>query len=246
MLSGKTALITGGSRGIGRAIAKKLSSLGCNVVINYNSNAAPAEELINELKAEDKEGLAIQGNVNNFEEAKNIVDVTVKTYGSIDILVNNAGITRDNLLLRMSEEDFDDVIGTNLKGAFNCTKHASKYMLKKKKGRIISIASVIGLIGNSGQANYAASKAGIIGFTKSVARELATRNITANAIAPGFIVSDMTDQLSDEQKSAIKSNIPMNSFGTAEDIANLVAFLASDESGYITGQVINVDGGMAM
>ncbi len=246
MLSGKTALITGGSKGIGRAIARKLSSLGCNVVINYNSNAAPAEEFINELKSEGKEGLALQGNVSNFEDAKNIVETTVKTYKSIDILVNNAGITRDNLLLRMSEEDFDDVIGTNLKGAFNCTKHASKYMLKKKKGRIISIASVIGLIGNSGQANYAASKAGIIGFTKSVARELATRNITANAIAPGFIVSDMTDQLSDEQKSAIKSNIPMNSFGTAEDIANLVAFLASDESGYITGQVINVDGGMAM
>lgn len=246
MLSGKTALITGGSKGIGRAIARKLSSLGCNVVINYNSNAAPAEEFINELKSEGKEGLALQGNVSNFEDAKNIVETTVKTYKSIDILVNNAGITRDNLLLRMSEEDFDDVIGTNLKGAFNCTKYASKYMLKKKKGRIISIASVIGLIGNPGQANYAASKAGIIGLTKSVAKELATRNITANAIAPGFIVSDMTDQLSDEQKSAIKSNIPMNSFGTAEDIANLVAFLASDESGYITGQVINVDGGMAM
>ncbi|RBP62628.1 3-oxoacyl-[acyl-carrier-protein] reductase [Alkalibaculum bacchi] len=246
MLSGKTALITGGSRGIGRAIAKKLSSLGCNIVINYNSNAAPAEELINELKVEGKEGLALQGDVSNFENAKNIVDTTVKTYGSIDILINNAGITRDNLLLRMSEEDFDQVISTNLKGAFNCTKHASKYMLKKKKGRIISIASVIGLVGNAGQANYAASKAGIIGLTKSVAKELATRNITVNAIAPGFIVSDMTDQLSDEQKSAIKSNIPMNSFGTAEDIANLVGFLASDESGYITGQVINVDGGMAM
>lgn len=246
MLSGKTALITGGSRGIGRAIAKKLSSLGCNIVINYNSNAAPAEELINELKVEGKEGLALQGDVSNFEDAKNIVDTTVKTYGSIDILINNAGITRDNLLLRMSEEDFDQVISTNLKGAFNCTKHASKYMLKKKKGRIISIASVIGLVGNVGQANYAASKAGIIGLTKSVAKELATRNITVNAIAPGFIVSDMTDQLSDEQKSAIKSNIPMNSFGTAEDIANLVGFLASDESGYITGQVINVDGGMAM
>lgn len=246
MLSGKTALITGGSRGIGRAIAKKLSSLGCTIVINYNSNAAPAEELIEELRADNKEGLALQGDVSHFEDAKNIVDTTVKTYGSIDILINNAGITRDNLLLRMSEEDFDDVISTNLKGAFNCTKHASKYMLKKKKGRIISIASVIGLVGNAGQANYAASKAGVIGLTKSVAKELATRNITVNAIAPGFIVSDMTDQLSDEQKSAIRSNIPMNSFGTAEDIANLVAFLASDESGYITGQVINVDGGMAM
>ncbi|WP_303865099.1 3-oxoacyl-[acyl-carrier-protein] reductase [Alkalibaculum bacchi] len=246
MLTGKTALITGGSRGIGRAIAKKLSSLGCNIVINYNSNAAPAEELITELKAEGKEGLVIQGDVSNFEDAKNIVDTTVKTYGSIDILINNAGITRDNLLLKMSEEDFDHVINTNLKGAFNCTKHASRHMLKKKKGRIISIASVIGLVGNTGQANYAASKAGIIGLTKSVAKELATRNITVNAIAPGFIVSDMTDQLSDEQKSAIKSNIPMNSFGTAEDIANLVGFLASDESGYITGQVINVDGGMAM
>lgn len=246
MLTGKTALITGGSRGIGKAIAIKLSSLGCNIVINYNSNAVPANELVEELKQNGVEALAIQGNVSDFAASKNIVDTTVKTFGSIDILVNNAGITRDNLILRMSEEEFDSVIDTNLKGCFNCVKHASKYMLKKKKGRIINVASVIGLIGNPGQANYAASKAGIIGLTKSVAKELATRNITVNAVAPGFIISDMTDKLSEEQKDAIKVNIPMNSFGTAEDVSNLVAFLSSDEAGYITGQVINVDGGMVV
>ncbi|MPW26387.1 3-oxoacyl-[acyl-carrier-protein] reductase [Alkalibaculum sp. M08DMB] len=246
MLTGKTALITGGSRGIGKAIAQKLSSLNCNVVINYNSNDKAASDLITELKSNGKEAFAIKGNVSDFNESKNIIDTTIKMYGSIDILVNNAGITRDNLILRMSEDDFDDVISTNLKGCFNCIKHTSKYMLKKKKGRIINIASVIGLIGNAGQSNYAASKAGIIGLTKSVAKELATRGITVNAIAPGFIVSDMTEKLTEEQKDVIKSNIPANALGTVEDVSNLVAFLASDESGYITGQVINVDGGMVV
>ncbi len=246
MLTGKTALITGGSGGIGREIAKKLSSLGCNIVINYNSNAVPANVLVEELKQSGVEALAVQGNVSDFNQSKHIIDTTVNTFGAIDILVNNAGITRDNLLLRMSEEDFDQVIDTNLKGCFNCIKHASKYMLKKKKGRIINVASVIGQIGNPGQANYAASKAGVIGLTKSVAKELATRNITVNAVAPGFIISDMTNKLTEEQKDAIKVNIPMNTFGTAEDVSNLVAFLSSDDAGYITGQVINVDGGMVV
>lgn len=246
MLTGKTALITGGSGGIGRAIAKKLSSLGCNIVINYNSNAIPANKLVEELKENGVEALAIQGNVSNFDESKHIIDTTISTFGSIDILVNNAGITRDNLILRMSEEEFDQVIDTNLKGCFNCIKHASKYMIKKKMGRIINVASVIGQIGNPGQANYAASKAGVIGLTKSVAKELATRNITVNAVAPGFIISDMTDKLTEEQKDAIKINIPMKTFGTTEDVSNLVAFLSSDEAGYITGQVINVDGGMVV
>ena len=246
MLTGKTALITGGSRGIGKAIAKKLSNLGCNIVINYHSNKQYAQELIHELTSNGVKALAIKADVSNFNESKMIVEEAIKNFGSIDILVNNAGITRDNLILRMSEEDFDDVINTNLKGCFNCIKHSSKYMLKKKKGRIINIASVIGLIGNPGQANYAASKAGIIGLTKSVAKELAPRTITVNAVAPGFIISDMTDQLTEEQKNTIKKSIPMNTFGTAEDVSNVVAFLASDEAAYITGQVINVDGGMVV
>lgn len=246
MLKGKTALITGGSRGIGSAIAKKLSSLNANVVINYANNDQAANELVEELRKNGNEAIAIKGNIKNFAESKDIIDTTVKKFGSIDILVNNAGITRDNLILRMSEEDFDNVISINLKGCFNCIKHTTKYMLKKKKGRIINIASVIGLIGNPGQANYAASKAGIIGLTKSVAKEVATRGITVNAVAPGFIVSDMTDKLTDEQKNAIKANIPTKSLGSVEDVANLVAFLSSDDAGYITGQVINVDGGMVV
>ncbi|MFZ7121717.1 MAG: 3-oxoacyl-[acyl-carrier-protein] reductase [Eubacteriaceae bacterium] len=246
MLKGKTALITGGSRGIGSAIAKKLSSLNANVVINYANNDQAANKLVEELRKNGNEAIAIKGNIKNFAESKDIIDNTVKEFGSIDILVNNAGITKDNLILKMSEEDFDEVISINLKGCFNCIKHATKYMLKKKKGRIINIASVIGLIGNPGQANYAASKAGIIGLTKSVAKEVATRGITVNAVAPGFIVSDMTDKLTDEQKNAIKANIPTKSLGSVEDVANLVAFLSSDDAGYITGQVINVDGGMVV
>lgn len=246
MFKGKTALVTGGSRGIGRAIAIKLSALGANIAVNYNNSAEAAEKIVEDILKSGGKAVAIKANVSNFNEAKDLIDTVVKEFGSIDILVNNAGITKDNLILRMNEENFDAVIETNLKGCFNCTKHASRYMLKKKSGRIINMASVIALVGNPGQSNYAASKAGIIGLTKSVAKELASRKITVNAIAPGFIVSDMTDKLSEEQKSAIKANIPMGEFGTAEDVAELVAFLASDNAKYITGQVINVDGGMAM
>ncbi|MFZ7134561.1 MAG: 3-oxoacyl-[acyl-carrier-protein] reductase [Eubacteriales bacterium] len=246
MLTGRTAFITGGSRGIGRAIAKKLSALNANIVINYVSNDEAAKKLVEEIKTHGQEAVAIKGNVKDFEDSKQMIHTVVSTFGRIDILINNAGITRDNLILRMNEEDFDDVIATNLKGSFNCMKHAAKYMLKQKKGRIVNISSVIGEIGNPGQSNYAASKAGVIGLTKSAAKELATRNITVNAVAPGFILSDMTQKLTDEQIKSIKTNIPTNTLGTVEDVANLVAFLCSDEAGYITGQVINVDGGMVV
>lgn len=246
MLKGKTAFITGGSRGIGKAIAQKLSSLNANIVINYVSNDDAANELVKELNDNGKEAICLKGNVKNFEDAQDMISTVVSKFGSIDILINNAGITRDNLILKMSESDFDDVISTNLKGCFNCIKHASKYMLKQKKGRIVNISSVIGEIGNPGQANYAASKAGVIGLTKSVAKELARRNITVNAVAPGFIVSDMTENLTEEQKELIKTNIPTKTFGTVADVASIVAYLCSDEAGYITGQVINVDGGMVV
>lgn len=246
MLTNKTAVVTGGTRGIGRAIVLKLSQLGANVVIGYRSNEKMASELVEEIVSQGGKALAVQGDVGNFDMAKSLVDQAIEAFGSIDILVNNAGITKDTLILRMTEEDFDDVITTNLKGTFNCIKHAAKPMLKAKKGRVINMASVIGLIGNPGQANYAASKAGIIGLTKSVAKEFASRGITVNAVAPGFIESDMTDKLSDDQKEAIRKNIPSGSLGSVEDVANCVAFLASDESRYITGQVINVDGGMVV
>jgi 3-oxoacyl-[acyl-carrier protein] reductase len=246
MLTNKTAVVTGGTRGIGRAIVMKLSQMGANVVISYRSNDKMAEELVEEIISQGKKAVAVRGNVKNFEDAKTLIDKTIESFGSIDILVNNAGITKDTLILRMTENDFDDVIGTNLKGTFNCIKHAAKPMLKAKKGRIINMASVIGLIGNPGQANYAASKAGIIGLTKSVAKEFASRGITVNAVAPGFIASDMTDKLSEEQKSAIQKNIPAGTLGSVEDVASLVGYLASDESKYITGQVINVDGGMVV
>ncbi|MBF7095935.1 3-oxoacyl-[acyl-carrier-protein] reductase [Alkalibacter mobilis] len=246
MLENKTAVVTGGTRGIGRAIVLKLSQMGANVVFNYRSNDAMAQELVELIQATGKKALAVKGDVKDFNDAAELIALTVKTFGSIDILVNNAGITKDSLILRMTEEDFDDVINTNLKGTFNCIKHAAKPMLKAKKGRIINMASVIGLIGNPGQANYAASKAGIIGLTKAVAKEFATRGITVNAIAPGFIESDMTDKLSDDQKSAILKNIPAGSLGSAEDVASLVGYLSTDEAKYITGQVINVDGGMVV
>jgi 3-oxoacyl-[acyl-carrier protein] reductase len=246
MLTNKTAVVTGGTRGIGRAIVLKLSQLGANVVISYRSNEQMAQDLVEEIQALGGKAIAVQGDVGKFDQAKNLVDHALETFGGIDILVNNAGITKDTLILRMTEEDFDDVINTNLKGTFNCIKHAAKPMLKARKGRIINMASVIGLIGNPGQANYAASKAGIIGLTKSVAKEFATRGITVNAVAPGFIESDMTDKLTEDQKAAIRQNIPTGTLGTVEDVANCVAFLASDEARYITGQVLNVDGGMVV
>lgn len=246
MLEGKIALVTGASRGIGRQIAKTLAAKGAAVIVNYNGSAAKAEETVREIREAGGSAEAIQCNVSDFNSSKEMLDGIVAKYGRLDILVNNAGITRDNLVMKMSEEDFDAVIQTNLKGVFNCTRHIARQMLKQKSGRIINISSVSGVLGNAGQANYCAAKAGVIGLTKSAAKELASRGITVNAVAPGFIKTEMTDVLKDDIKKAIMENIPMKAFGETEDIANAVAFLASEEARYITGQVISVDGGMAM
>ena len=246
MLEGKIALVTGASRGIGRQIALTLGREGASVIVNYNGSAAKAEEVVKEIEAAGGKAEAVQCNVSAFESCGRMMADVVSRYGRLDILVNNAGITRDNLLLKMSEEDFDAVISTNLKGVFNCIKHISRQMLKQKAGRIINISSVSGVLGNAGQANYCAAKAGVIGITKSAARELASRGITVNAVAPGFIATEMTDVLSDSVKAAATEQIPMKHFGSTQDIAETVAFLASDKAGYITGQVLSVDGGMAM
>lgn len=245
MLKDKIAVVTGASRGIGREIAKTLAAKGAVVIVNYNGSAAKAEEVVKEITEAGGRAEAVQCNVSDFQAAGELMDYVVRQYGRLDILVNNAGITRDNLLMKMSEEDFDAVINTNLKGAFNCIKNISRQMLKQKGGRIINISSVSGVMGNAGQANYSASKAGVIGLTKAVARELATRGVTCNAVAPGFIETEMTEVLSDSVKEAVTGQIPMKKFGQTSDVANLAAFLASDEAGYITGQVICVDGGMA-
>ena len=246
MVTDKIAVVTGASRGIGREIAKTLAAKGATVIVNYNGSAAKAEEVVKEIEEAGGKAEAVQCNVSEFAKAGELMDYVVKKYGRVDILVNNAGITRDNLLMKMSEEDFDAVINTNLKGAFNCIKQISRQMLKQKSGRIVNISSVSGVMGNAGQVNYSASKAGVIGMTKAVARELASRGITCNAVAPGFIVTEMTDGLADSVKEAVTGQIPMKKFGETKDVANLVAFLASDEAAYITGQVICVDGGMAM
>lgn len=246
MLEGKIALVTGASRGIGRQIALTLAAQGAAVIVNYNGSAAKAEEVVEEIGKAGGKAEAIQCNVSDFESCKSMMEDIVSRYGRLDILVNNAGITRDNLIMKMSEEDFDAVIQTNLKGVFNCIKHISRQMIKQKAGRIINISSVSGVLGNAGQANYCAAKAGVIGLTKCMARELASRGITVNAVAPGFIRTDMTDVLKDNVKEAIIATIPMKTFGETEDVANTVAFLASDAARYITGQVISVDGGMAM
>ncbi|GAA0105572.1 3-oxoacyl-[acyl-carrier-protein] reductase [Paraclostridium sordellii] len=245
-LNGKVALITGGSRGIGKAIAIKLASYKANIVINYTSNKEHALKVKEEIESYGVKSIVIKCDVSKSDEVNNMIEEVVKEFGQIDILVNNAGITRDGLLMRMKEEDFDSVIDINLKGVFNCTKSATKYMMKKRYGKIINISSVVGLIGNAGQANYCASKAGVIGITKSSARELASRNINVNAIAPGFIDTDMTSVLNENLKETMLKNIPQNRFGSPEDVANLVLFLACDMSSYITGQIINVDGGMVM
>lgn len=246
MLQGKNALVTGSSRGIGRAIALELGKKGVNVAVNYAGNEAKAEEVVQELKSLGVTAIKIRANVADESDVKAMVKEVIQTFGTIDILVNNAGITKDNLLMRMKVEEFDDVIETNLKGAFLCTKAVSRPMMKQKAGKIINIASIVGVSGNAGQANYVAAKAGMIGLTKSTAKELATRNILVNAVAPGFISTDMTEVLTDEQKSAILSTIPLEKLGEPEDIANVVCFLASDDAKYITGQTIHVDGGMVM
>lgn len=239
------ALVTGASRGIGKQIALKLAQNGMNIVINYVHDVKKAQETAREIEKYNVETLTVKADVSNAEDVKNMVNKVLDKFDSIDVLVNNAGITRDALLLRMKEEDFDRVIQVNLKGAYNCIKSVSKIMMKQRKGRIINISSVVGLIGNVGQINYAAAKAGLIGITKTAAKELAPRNITVNAVAPGMIKTEMTDKLSDKVKEDILKNIPLKRFGTTEDVANTVAFLASDEAAYITGQVINVNGGMA-
>ncbi|WML36395.1 3-oxoacyl-[acyl-carrier-protein] reductase [Clostridium sp. OS1-26] len=245
-LKGKTAIVTGASRGIGKAIAVKLAELGANLVLNYRSDSKSVEDVIKEIESKGSKAIAVQGDVSIFSEAENIVKKAVEVFGSLDILINNAGITKDGLVLRMKEEDFDKVIDVNLKGAFNCIRHAAPVMVKQKGGKIVNISSVVGVTGNAGQINYSAAKAGIIGVTKSAARELASRGINVNAVAPGFIQTDMTEVLSDKVKESTLNNIPLKRFGSAQDIANMVAFLVSPSADYITGQVINVDGGMVM
>ncbi|MFI3254661.1 MAG: 3-oxoacyl-[acyl-carrier-protein] reductase [Eubacteriales bacterium] len=242
----KTALITGASRGIGKAIALKLAEGGANLVLNFSGNVEKAEETKTACEAFGVKVILSQGNVSQGEDVKKIFALASEAFGSVDILVNNAGITRDNLLMKMTDEDYDMVMDTNLRGAFLCTREATRPMMKKRWGRIVNISSVVGILGQAGQANYATSKAGMIGLTKSVARELAPRNITVNAIAPGFIQTDMTDALSEEQKEAIAKNIPLARMGTGEDIAGIVAFLSSESGSYITGQVLSVDGGLAI
>lgn len=246
LLKGKNALVTGSSRGIGRAIALELGRLGANVAVNYAGNEAKAQEVVDELEKKGVQAIKIQADVTDEDAVKKMVKEVIQTFGSLEILVNNAGITRDNLLMRMKEEEFDEVINTNLKGAFLCTKAVVRQMMRQKYGRIINIASIVGISGNPGQANYVAAKAGLIGLTKSNAKELASRNILVNAVAPGFITTDMTDELTDEQKEAIFRLIPLERFGEPEDVANVVGFLASDKAKYITGQTIHVDGGMVM
>ncbi len=245
-LNGKTALVTGGSRGIGRAIALALANQGANVIINYSSNEENAAKVVEEIKGFNVKVLAIKANISSNEEIKEMFKKIDEAFDRIDILVNNAGITKDNLFMRMKEEDWDKVMDVNLKGTFLCTKAVIRKMMKQKQGRIINLASVVGVVGNPGQANYCASKAGVIGFTKSIAKEIAGKNITVNAIAPGFIETDMTKVLSESVKESMLEVIPMKKYGKPEDIANLVVFLSSDNSSYITGQVIHVDGGMAM
>lgn len=246
MLEGKVALVTGASRGIGRAIAEELASQGAYVIINYSGNEQAAGEVLNTITKMGKRASLYRCNVGNYEEVKEMIDTIVKEHKTIDIIVNNAGITRDNLLLKMSEQEFDDVITTNLKGAFNTIKHASRYMLKQRSGKIINISSVSGIIGNAGQTNYSAAKAGIIGMTKAVAKELASRNITVNAVAPGFIQTDMTEALPDAMKEKVSDSIPLKKMGQPEDIAKMVLFLASSQGDYVTGQVFKVDGGIAI
>lgn len=245
MPKGKIAIVTGASRGIGRSISLALSAAGATIVA-MDMDQAATDAVVAELKAAGGNAIAVVGNVTIPADAENMIDVTVKEFGRVDILVNNAGITRDNIFIRMKDEDWDAVMTVNLKGAFLCSRAASKAMVKQRSGRIINIASVVGQMGNAGQANYCASKAGLIGLTKSNARELAKRNITVNAVAPGFIATAMTDALSDKVKAELTAQIPLERLGSSEDIANAVLFLAAEASGYITGHVLSVNGGMYM
>jgi len=246
-LEGKVSLVTGASRGIGRAIALKLASLGSRVAVNYvaieASNKTDADDVVETIAGMGGEAMSVEADVRSSEAVKAMVEQVIDKWGRIDILVNNAGINRDTLLLRMSDDAWDAVIDTNLRGAFLCTKYAVKYMMKQQWGRVISLSSVVGRVGNAGQSNYAASKGGIIAFTKSVAREMGSRNITVNAVAPGFIVTDMTNKLPAETRDGLLSMIPLARLGQPEDVAELVAFLAGERAGYITGQVITIDGG---
>ena len=246
MLTGKNALVTGAGRGIGKAIALELAAKGAFVIVNYNGSKEAAEQTVAEIKAAGGDAIAYQCSVSDYEACGAMITALIKEYAHIDILVNNAGITRDGLLMKMSEEDFDAVINTNLKGCFNTIRHMSRFFLKQRAGKIINISSVSGILGNAGQANYSASKAGVIGLTKAVARELASRGINVNAVAPGFVETDMTDALSDSVKENLKSQIPLGKIGHPQDIAKAVAFLASPDANYITGQVLSVDGGMAI
>ena len=242
----KTVLITGGSRGIGKEVATVFAENGYDIIINYVSDKTDVESLKKEFDEKGVESLIIKADVSKQEEVDNLIKQAIEKFEKIDVLVNNAGITKDNLLMRMSEEEFDKVIEINLKGTFLITKAVTKYMMKKRQGSIVNLSSVVGVAGNSGQCNYSASKAGIIGFTKSIAKELASRNIRANAVAPGFIATDMTSVLSDAVKENINGQIPLKRMGTAKEVAELIYFLGSEKSSYITGQVINVDGGMVM
>lgn len=242
----KTAIITGASKGIGAVIASRLNELGYNLVLNYRKSTASMDELLNSFTNKETKNVIVQCDISSYEDAKKLVDEAYENFGAVDVLVNNAGITKDNLLPLMSEEEFDHVIDTNLKGTFNCCKHISKKMLKQKYGRIINISSVVGLAGNAGQVNYSASKAGVIGMTKSMARELGKKNILVNAIAPGFIQTEMTDKIPDNIKAEMLKNIPLQRLGQPSDIADAVEFLISDKASYITGQVLSVNGGFYM
>lgn len=246
LLGGKVAIVTGASRGIGRSVAVELAKAGAKVVVNYAGNQAAAEQTLEQIHAAGGEAIIFKADVADATSVEALVKTAMDTFGRIDILVNNAGITRDNLLMRMKEEDWDAVMNTNLKGIFHCTKAVSRIMMKQKGGKIINMTSVVGVMGNAGQANYSAAKAGVIGFTKSMAKELASRSITVNAVAPGYISTDMTAGLPEQVKTELAGAIPLSRLGTPEDVAAAVLFLASDAANYITGQTLNVDGGMVM
>ncbi|RSD28056.1 3-oxoacyl-[acyl-carrier-protein] reductase [Mesobacillus subterraneus] len=245
-LEGKAALVTGASRGIGREIALELAKEGAAVAVNYAGSEAKALEVVDEIKAMGRDAFAIQADVSNSDSVSDMVKETIERFGKLDILVNNAGITKDNLLMRMKESEWDDVININLKGVFLCTKAVTRQMMKQRSGRIVNISSIVGVSGNPGQANYVAAKSGVIGLTKTTAKELSSRGITVNAIAPGFITTDMTDKLNEEVKTEMLKQIPLARFGEPKDIARTVVFLASEDGGYMTGQTLHVDGGMVM